>query len=75
MKELKDRWKSKTPKFWKTIQKIGIVAGAVGTILITAPVSLPVVLVSAGGYLVTAGGITAALAQLTKDEQPEQTEN
>lgn len=68
MKELIDRWDAKTPSFWKKVQRIGIVAGAVGTILITAPVSLPVTLVTAGGYLVTAGGITAALAQLTKDD-------
>ena len=68
MKELIDRWNAKTPGFWKKVQRIGIVAGAVGTILITAPVSLPVTLVAAGGYLVTAGGITAALAQLTKDD-------
>jgi hypothetical protein len=68
MKELIDRWNAKTPSFWKKVQKIGLVAGAVGTILITAPVSLPASLVVTGGYLVTAGGITAALAQLTKDD-------
>jgi len=68
MGEIADRLKGNTPKFWKNIQKIGIVAGAVGTVLITAPVSLPVSLVSVGGYLVTAGGITAALAQLTVEK-------
>jgi hypothetical protein len=68
MGEITDRLKGKTPKFWKTIQKIGIVAGAVGTVLITAPVSMPISLVSVGGYLVTAGGITAALAQLTVEK-------
>lgn len=68
MKELKERWTSKTPKFWRKIQKIGIVAGAVGGVLIAAPISLPSVLVTLGGYLVTAGGVTAALAQLTKDD-------
>lgn len=68
MKELKERWTSKTPKFWRKIQKIGIVAGAVGGVLIAAPISLPSVLITLGGYLVTAGGVTAALAQLTKDD-------
>jgi ABC-type xylose transport system permease subunit len=68
MKELKDRWTSKTPKFWRSIQKIGIVAGAVGGVLIAAPISLPSALITLGGYLVTAGGVTAALAQLTKDD-------
>jgi ABC-type protease/lipase transport system fused ATPase/permease subunit len=63
--ELRKRWSSKTPKFWKKVQKIGIVVGAIGTVILTAPISLPVGLVSVGGYLVTAGGITAAISQLT----------
>lgn len=62
---LKKRWKSKTPDFWKKVQKIGLAAGAVGAALMAAPVALPVALVSMGGYLVTAGGIAAALSQLT----------
>ena len=65
MKELKERLKAKTPKFWKKVQKIGIAFGAIGTVIITAPISLPAAVVSAGGYLVAAGGITAALSQLT----------
>jgi len=65
MKTLKDRWSSKTPTFWKKVQKLGLVAGAVGGILIAAPIALPVTLVTLGGYLVTAGGVAAALSQLT----------
>ena len=30
MKTLKDRWSSKTPTFWKKIQRVGLVAGALG---------------------------------------------
>lgn len=66
LKELKARWKSETPTFWKRVQKVGLALGAVGTVIITAPVSLPASLVAVGGYLVTAGGVTAALAQLTR---------
>ena len=67
--ELKERWQSKTPKFWKKVQKVGLVAGAVGGVLIAAPIALPSVLITLGGYLVTAGGVTAALAQLTKEDK------
>lgn len=66
LKEIKARWKSETPTFWKRVQKVGLALGAVGTVIITAPVSLPASLVAVGGYLVTAGGVTAALAQLTR---------
>lgn len=67
--ELKERWQSKTPKFWQKVQKVGLVAGAVGGVLIAAPIALPSVLITLGGYLVTAGGVTAALAQLTKEDK------
>ena len=63
--ELTKRWKAETPKFWKTVQKIGIAAGAVGAVLVAAPVALPAGIVALGGYLVTAGGVAAALSQLT----------
>ena len=69
MKTLKDRWSSKTPTFWKKVQHIGLVAGALGAALIAAPVALPAALITASGYLVAAGGITAALSQLTVEDK------
>lgn len=67
--ELKERWQCKTPKFWKKVQKLGLVATAVGGVLIAAPIALPATLITLGGYLVTAGGVTAAIAQLTKEDK------
>jgi ABC-type protease/lipase transport system fused ATPase/permease subunit len=66
--ELKTRWQSETPKFWKNVQKIGVVAGAVGGVLVAAPVALPAALISAGGYLLLAGSLTATLSQLTVEK-------
>lgn len=68
MKTLKDRWSSKTPTFWKKVQRIGLVAGALGAALIAAPVALPVAIITASGYLVAVGGVAAALSQLTVDD-------
>ena len=65
------RWNAPTPKFWKRVQKIGLAAGAVGAVLIAAPVALPAAVVTIGGYLVTAGSITAALSQLTVEDTKE----
>lgn len=69
MENLKKRWSAKTPKFWKQVQKIGLAAGAVGAVLVAAPVTLPVSIVTLGGYLVTAGSLTAALSQLTVEDK------
>lgn len=71
---LKRRWKSKTPKFWKRVQRVAIVAGAVAGVIIAAPVALPAALVTAAGYVVTAGTVAATLSQLTV-EHPEETNN
>ena len=67
MESLKERWNAKTPKFWKKVQRIGIIAGALGTAIIAAPVALPAALVTGAGYLIAIGGATATLSQLTKE--------
>ena len=64
-KTLKERWKAKTPKFWKKVQRIGLVAGAIGAATIAAPIALPAAIVTGAGYLVAVGGVAATLSQLT----------
>jgi hypothetical protein len=66
-KTIKERWKAKTPKFWKKVQRIGLVAGAVGAALLAAPIALPAAILTGAGYLVAVGGVTATLSQLTVD--------
>jgi len=52
MKHLKERWKSPTPKFWKKVQRIAIVVGAVAGTIIAAPIALPAAVITAAGYAV-----------------------
>jgi len=66
--ELKTRWNSETPRFWKKVQKIGVVAGAIGGVIVASPVALPAALVTLSGYLLLAGSVTATLAQLTVEK-------
>jgi len=61
MNNLKKRWSSPTPKFWLKVQKIGVMVGSLGLILITPPIGLSVI----GGYMITAGSIIGVLSQLT----------
>jgi uncharacterized membrane protein HdeD (DUF308 family) len=68
MENLKKRWNAKTPKFWKQVQRIGIVCGAVGAAIVAAPVTLPAAIVAASGYLIAVGGVTATLSQLTVED-------
>ena len=68
---IKQRITSKTPSFWKKVQKLGIIAGTVGGAILASPVTLPAALISIAGYLVTAGTVTAALSQLTIEDKNE----
>ena len=59
------REKAPTPKFFKVLRNIGLVLAAVGGTILAAPVALPVIVTSVGGYLVVAGSVVSAVSQLT----------
>jgi len=63
-----NRMKAPTPRLFKTLRTIGLVMAAVGGTIITAPVSIPVVLINIAGYLTVAGGVLTAVSQITVDE-------
>jgi uncharacterized membrane protein HdeD (DUF308 family) len=65
MSEIIKRAKAPTPKFFKILRNIGLAMAGVGAVLLTAPVSLPTIVVTVGGYLVTAGGVATAVSQIT----------
>ncbi|WP_068244318.1 hypothetical protein, partial [Hydrotalea flava] len=54
-----------TPVFFKRLRSVALVVTAVATALLTAPVSLPPLVMSAAGYLLTAGTVAGAISQLT----------
>ena len=59
------RAKAPTPKFFKVLRNIGLALAAVGGTILAAPIDLPVVVTSIGGYLAVAGGVVSAVSQLT----------
>lgn len=65
---LKQRWKAPTPKFWKKVQRLGIVMTALGTAFATAPVALPAAVITAGAYIAFGGGLIATMSQLTVED-------
>lgn len=67
MKKIINRVSAPTPKFFKVLRNIGLALAAVGGTLLTAPVSLPTIIVTIGGYVAVAGGVLSAVSQLTVD--------
>jgi hypothetical protein len=64
--EIIERFKSESPKFFKRLTNIMIGIGAIGTLIITAPISLPATLVTIGGYATVIGATGATVSKLTK---------
>lgn len=67
MNEILERVSAPTPKFFKKLRMIGLVLVAVSTAIVTAPVSLPVVIIKIAGYLAVAGGVASAVSQTAVD--------
>ncbi len=49
--------------FMRKLKKLGLVMAGVGAVIIAAPVSLPAIVITAGGYIALAGGILVTAAQ------------
>ena len=63
------RIQSPTPKFFKVLRNIGLVLAAVGGTILAAPVALPVIVTTIGGYVAVAGGVLSAVSQLTTTKE------
>lgn len=61
MKDLKKRWNSGTPAFFKRIIHIGIVIGLIGGGLVSIPATALV-----GGVMISIGATAATISKLTK---------
>ena len=61
MREIKKRWNSDTPMFFKKVIHVGIIIGLIGGGLITLPATAMI-----GGVMVTIGATATAIAKLTK---------
>ncbi|WP_339880738.1 hypothetical protein [uncultured Algoriphagus sp.] len=50
------------------VKKAGLIIAAIGTAVLTAPGSIPVMLLTYAGYAVTAGTVLVTISQLTVDD-------
>ncbi len=66
--EVKNRAIAPTPPFFQMVKKAGLIIAAIGTAVLTAPGSIPVMLLTYAGYAVTAGTVLVTISQLTVDD-------
>ncbi|GGG48862.1 hypothetical protein [Bizionia arctica] len=69
-----ERYKKPTPKFFKTLRNIGIALATAGGVIIAAPISLPVIVITIATYMTVAGTVVTAVSQaVVIDEDGEKT--
>lgn len=61
------RFGAKTPKFFRYIRNLGLLASGIGVFIATAPISLPVAIISAGKIMAWIGGTSAMISQFAKE--------
>lgn len=63
--------KNNTPKHIQKIGDIMLLAGAIGGVLVAAPITLPVAVTTAAGYLLLAGSIGKVITKFFGVEDPD----
>ena len=61
--KLTQRYKTKTPSFFRKLRNIGIGLATAGGVIIAAPISLPAIIVTIATYLTVAGTVATAVSQ------------
>jgi hypothetical protein len=74
--KLIDRLKAPTPKFFKILRNVGLGLAAAGGVLVAAPITIPALVVTIGGYLIVAGSVATAVSQaVTTNESNKEQKN
>ena len=69
-----DRYKKPTPTFFRKLRNIGIALAATGGAIITAPISLPALVITIATYLTFVGTVATAVSQAVVSDDENETE-
>jgi hypothetical protein len=58
-----ERYQKPTPKFFRILRNIGITLAAIGGTILAAPIALPGIIITIGGYLAVAGSVVTTVSQ------------
>jgi len=68
LKSFGKRCKADTPPFFKKLRIAGLIIASVGATILAAPVALPAIVGTIGGYLILGGTIATAVSQAAVSE-------
>jgi hypothetical protein len=69
LKSFGKRCQTDTPPFFKKLRNIGLIVAAVGSSIIAAPVAIPAIVTTIGGYMILGGTVMTAVSQAAVSEE------
>ncbi|TAH07990.1 MAG: hypothetical protein EAZ13_04315 [Sphingobacteriia bacterium] len=69
MNQILQRAKANTPPFFKKLRNAGIILTAISTAILSAPFSLPAIVITVAGYAASIGLATTTVSQLTVEHK------
>jgi len=64
-KDILSRITAPTPSFFQKLRNVGLIIAAMGGFILSAPVSLPAIVITIAGYMTVIGGAISAVSQAT----------
>jgi uncharacterized membrane protein HdeD (DUF308 family) len=64
-----ERAKAPTPKFFRILRSVGLGLLALSGTILTAPIAIPVAIVTVAGYAAVVGGVLSAVSQITVNHE------
>lgn len=71
MKEVIQRLKGPTPRFFKKVRNLGVSVATIGGAILAAPVALPAGILAVAGYLTVAGTVASVVSQAVTESTDE----
>lgn len=69
LKSYGKRCKVDTPPFFKKLRNAGLIVAAVGSTILAAPIAVPAIVTTVGGYMVLGGTVLTAVSQAAVSEE------
>lgn len=63
LKSYFERCGEDTPPFFRKLKIVGLMVAAAGTTIVAAPITLPAIVTTVGGYLIVGGSVATAVSQ------------
>lgn len=72
---LKERLAAPTPTFFKKVRNIGLILATVSATILTAPITLPAIVIKIAGYLGVGAAFGTAVSQAVTADKPSKKKN